>query len=610
MRIARTLALLLAACCGHAAASTVVWDNATGNGAWDVGKTANWNTGGSTPEATVFQQQDEVVFRGDGAGEVVLTPAGEEKNIIVSRLWVYGSEDYTFSAEEGFGSLTVIGALNKGGSGTLSIQTPVTYVDGGVKLGGGTLEVADDVTGFSGQDIQFTDSATLLVHGRTLGSISVDERAEAQIDAATVGSISGQGTLVKVSDGTLMLAGSNSVDLITLKQGTLVAMNGEIFADSGNALKLEGGTLDLGGFSCASTVELASGNTAAILNGALTNKIEGNGGFTKEGDDTLTIGYFDGFRTYNSYHGDTVVNGGILRAAADYAFGDYVGGDIIMNAGTLDLAGHRANNTMQARGDSTLLSNGGRLKSVLVDTHALTVVGKLETGSLDMQNGGDLKLLKGGSISLGSEVGDEEPVWDEKAVLSVLGEAEQATLHNVQIQGYSRITQGYSLFMGESAERSRIDDIDFTTEQDIWLSDLTIGADNSFTTTAKDGTITLWNDVTIDLSDATYQLLEDVYYFDLRGMFHCELQLGDVYLDATALKFDLQDAGVVLDFGDDVNITHDDSVRLGMKGYDTELKLAEGGKLEFHATAQTPEPATGTLGLLALAALSMRRRRK
>ena len=603
MRIARTLALLLAACCGHAAASTVVWNNNAGNGVWDVGKTANWNTGGSTPEATVFRQQDEVEFRGDGAGKVVLTPAGEEKNIIVSRLWVYGSEDYTFSAEEGFGSLTVIGALNKGGSGTLTIQTPAIYVDGGVKLGGGTLEVAASVAGFSGQNIQFTDNATLLVHGRGLQNVSISQSADAEIDSATIGSLSGTGTLVKVSDGALKLAESNSVDHITLKQGTLVAMNGEIFADSGNTLKLEGGTLDLGGFSCASTVELASGNTASILNGTLTNKVIGNGGFTKEGDDTLTIGYYDGFRTYNGYHGDTVVNGGTLRAAADNAFGDYDGGDIIMNAGTLDLAGHRANNTMQARGDSTLLSNGGRLKSVLVNTHALTVEGKLETGSLDIQGDGDLKLLKGGSISLGSKSGDEEPVWEEKASLAVLGEAEQATLHNVQIQGYS-------WFMGESAERSRIDDIDFTAGQNIEFSDLTIGADNSFTTTAKDGTITLWNDVTIDLSDATYQLLEDVYYFDLTGMFHCELQLGDVYLDATALKFDLQDAGVVLDFGDDVNITHDDSVRLGMKGYDTELKRAEGGALVFHATVQTPEPATGTLGLLALAAFSMRRRRR
>ena len=527
MKIARTLVLLLAACCGHAAAKTIVWDNAAGNGVWDVGKTANWNTGGSTPEATVFLQNDHVEFRGDGAGEIVLTPAGEEKNIKVSSVLVYGSGDYTFSAAEGFGSLTVKGALNKGGSGTL----------------------------------------------------------------------------VKVSDGTLMLSGRNSVDHITLKQGTLVAMNGEIFADSGNALKLEGGTLDLGGFSCASTVELASGNTATILNGTLANKVIGNGGFTKEGDGTLTIGYYDGFRTYNGYHGDTVVNGGTLRAAADNAFGDYDGGDIIMNAGTLDLAGHRANNTMQARGDSTLLSNGGRLKSVLVNTHALTVEGKLETGSLDIQGDGDLKLLKGGSISLGSKVGDEDPVWEEKASLALLGEAEQATLHNVQIQGYR-------WFMGESAERSRIDDIDFTTGQDIEFSDLTIGADNSFTTTAKNGTITLWNDVTIDLSDATYRLLEDVYYFDLTGMFHCDLLLGDVYLNATALEFGLQDAGVVLDFGDDVNITHDDSVRLGMKGYDTELKRAEGGALVFHATVQTPEPATGTLGLLALAALSMRRRRK
>lgn len=589
----------------QAAASTIVWDNAAGDGVWDVGKTANWNTGGSTPEATVFRQDDHVEFRGDGAGKVVLTPAGEAADIKVSSVLVYGIADYTFSAAEGFGSLTVKGALNKGGSGTLTIQTPAIYVDGGVKLGGGTLEVAASVAGFSGQNIQFTDNATLLVHGRELQNVSISQSAEAEIDSATIGSLSGTGTLVKVSDGVLMLAESNSVDHITLKQGTLMAMNGEIFADSGNTLKLEGGTLDLGGFSCASTVELAGDNTATILNGALTNKIEGNGGFTKEGDETLTIGYFDGTSTYNGYHGDTVVNGGTLRAAADNAFGDYDGGDIIMNAGTLDLAGHRANNTMQARGDSTLLSNGGRLKSVLVDTHALTVEGKLETGSLNMQNGGDLKLQKGGSISLGREEQDEtevEPAWKDKAALAVLGEAEQATLHNVQIQGYS-------WFMGESAERSRIDDIEFTTGQNIGFQDLTIGADNSFTTTAKNGTITLWNDVTIDLSDATYRLLEDVYYFDLTGMFHCELQLGDVYLNATALKFGLQDATVQLDFGDDVHITHDDSVRLGMVGYDTELKRAEGGALVFHAVAQMPEPATGTLSLLALAALAARRRR-
>ena len=338
MRIARTLALLLAACCGHAAAETIVWDNAAGNGVWDVGKTANWNTGGSTPEATVFRQDDLVEFRGDGAGNVVLTPAGEAADIKVSRVLVYGIADYTFSAAEGFGSLTVKGPLNKGGSGTLTIQTPAIYVDGGVKLDGGTLEVAASVAGFSGQDIQFTDNATLLVHGRELQNVTISKSAEAEIDSATIGSLSGTGTLVKVSDGVLMLAESNSVDHITLKQGTLVAMNREIFADSGNTLKLEGGTLDLGGFSCASTVELASGNTAAILNGALTNKIEGNGGFTKEGDGTLTIGYYDGFRTYNSYHGDTVVNGGTLCAAADYAFGgdnDGNGGDIIMNAGTL-----------------------------------------------------------------------------------------------------------------------------------------------------------------------------------------------------------------------------------------------------------------------------------
>lgn len=604
MRTTHTLSILLSMLGAlQAAASTIVWDNAAGDGVWDVGKTANWNTGGSPPEATVFQQYDYVEFRGNGAGEVVLSPAGDVKDIHAYDITVYGSGDYTFTAANDFSNLHIHGSLNKGGSGKLTIQTPNTHMDGTVNLGGGTLEVADYVTGFSGKDIQFTDSATLLAHGRELQNISINQRAEAAIDTATISSLSGTGTLVKVSDGTLMLAGSNSVDHITLKQGTLVAQNDRIFDDSYNELKLEGGTLDLSGFACASKVELVSDNTATILNGALTNEIWGNGGFTKEGDGTLTIGYFDDFSTYNHYFGDTVVNGGTLCAAADNAFGSE--GDIIMNAGTLDLAGHRANNTMQARGDSTLLSNGGRLNSVLVDTHALTVKGKLETGSLDIQSGGDLKLQKGGSISLGREEQDEtevEPAWKDKAALAVLGEAEQATLHNVQIQGYG-------LFMGESAERSRIDDIDFTTGQNIGFWGLSIGADNSFTTTAEKGTITLFNDVTIDLSDATYQLLEDVYYFDLTGMFHCELQLVDVYLDATDLNLNLADATVKLDFGDQVNITQTESLRLGLTGYDTELTTAQGGMLTFKATVQTPEPATGTMCLLAFLALGARRRR-
>lgn len=86
------------------------------------------------------------------------------KDIHAYSITVYRPADYTFTAGYDFSNLHIHGSLNKGGSGKLTIQTRNTHVDGAVNRGGGTLEVADCVTGFCGKDIQFTDSATLPVH--------------------------------------------------------------------------------------------------------------------------------------------------------------------------------------------------------------------------------------------------------------------------------------------------------------------------------------------------------------------------------------------------------------------------------------------------------------
>lgn len=171
---------------------------------------------------------------------------------------------------------------------------------------------------------------------------------------------------------------------------------------------------------------------------------------------------------------------------------------------------------------------------------------------------------------------------------------------------------------GQGQDASMADGLKIESEADLLIEKMTITSNNSISVGSN--TITL-KDVTIDLSAATYELVENVCWYDLSGLFHCEVDMDKVTFDASDLVLpeglDSAVVGVGFKFEDSATgvpgvtpLGSNLQVNIGERM----LSAAEiqGNTVLFKGlvSGNVPEPATGTLSLLALAALAARRRKK
>ncbi len=158
------------------------------------------------------------------------------------------------------------------------------------------------------------------------------------------------------------------------------------------------------------------------------------------------------------------------------------------------------------------------------------------------------------------------------------------------------------------------DGLEIQSESDLLIKSMTITANNEIYVGGN--TITL-SDVTIKHSQTTYKLVEGVYDFKLSDLFHCSVDMADVTFEASELSlpkgFNPESNGIAFDLGD-AELTSESAGRditLLMGGYASQtMSIDVQGNPVFTALVPTPEPTTGTLGLLALCTLSARRRRK
>ena len=187
-----------------------------------------------------------------------------------------------------------------------------------------------------------------------------------------------------------------------------------------------------------------------------------------------------------------------------------------------------------------------------------------------------------------------------------LDEAEPGLLKELSVSG--------GLIAGTGRASSLADGLEITSESDLMIKSMTITTDNEIY--VGQHIITL-QDVTIKLSDDICKLKERTFYFDLTYLINCDLMMENVLLDASDLTlpqgFDPATDTVAFDFGPDVTIDKEtaNNLTLLMGDYlSTTANLGTPGQVLFTALVPIPEPTTGTLSLLALAALAARRRRK
>lgn len=251
------------------------------------------------------------------------------------------------------GAISGAGALVKAGTGTVILGGASTYT-GTTTITGGTLAMGHaqalgatrlvtidangtlDLNGFSATFNRVDGTGTVALGG---GRFTLDIGGSFTF----AGTISGNGTFVKSSAGTLTLTGVNTNSGVTnVQAGTLQAGAAGAFSANSTLSVASGATADLAGFS--QTVGALDGNgsvslgSASLITGAnnadttFGGGINGSGSVTKIGTGTWTLS------GNNQFTGATTIAGGTLRIGAPGALGR-TSGVTVASAGTLDLNG-------------------------------------------------------------------------------------------------------------------------------------------------------------------------------------------------------------------------------------------------------------------------------
>lgn len=259
---------------------------------WDL-TSANW-----TGDDTMFADGDNVTFNNSGNNAVAVDLVGVITPVAIN---VNASQDYTIGTTTS-GSLGGTSAINKTGSGKLTLTTVNTFVgkttinggtisiDAGNKLGAapGTF-VADQLT-LNGGALQVTASGSINANrGTTLGASGGTINVDPGVNFTNTPVTTGPGNLTKIGSGLLRLPTANTYSGNTvISNGTLSVGNANAFGSG--TIVLAGGTID---FPTATTIANSvqvtddstlsfgtTGNSAVVLNGL---------GLTGSSGKTLTI---------------------------------------------------------------------------------------------------------------------------------------------------------------------------------------------------------------------------------------------------------------------------------------------------------------------------------
>jgi fibronectin-binding autotransporter adhesin len=337
---------------------------------------------------------------------------------IQSGNFVIGDRDITGANSSSHGEMVQTGGtvrVNPGAGLFLSgFDNAGAAIDGRYDLLGGTLEVGG--TGLTARYNNGTATYVFNLGGGTIKvigsqlSTSVDATlvngSESVIDTNGLGAVfsgvlGGTGGLAKLGGGTLSLqnGGNSFTGGIRVEAGTLTATVDGALPD-GNALAINGGTLDLNGFGLQATALSGSGGTLHLGTATLTldqavdtvfaGAIEGDGGLTKNGAGQLELTGTSG------YAGATAVTGGTLVVNGSIA------NSLVTLSGDARLGGNATLGGLVVQGGTTL-APGNSIGTVNV-TDATFIAGSTFEVEIDSAGNSDLLDASGTVTILGGTV--------------------------------------------------------------------------------------------------------------------------------------------------------------------------------------------------------------
>ncbi len=369
----------------------LVWKGDGLTNRWDVGTSTNWLTAGNP---TAFYQSDRVTFDNTGTNAPAVQLTGR---LTVNRLTVTADQAYTLTG----GSIGGSGALEKSGSGTLTLQ-PADIGDntyaGGTVVNGGTLNLyghnlQGSVVGTGPLQVN-TGAVVVAFSSNPLGQYSGATLARLVVNGGTyladayhhLNSLTLSGGLVGVR------AGVAQVDGLDFNTWTATSPAITVQASTNTATVASKLTL-----RAATTLDVANG--AGITDCLLSGAMAGTGPLTKNGAGKAVLtGLAD-------YTGATTVNGGTFAITG--------GGRVYANRAWDSRAFTVNNAQLEIDGwllDACLGKNNYTAGNLVLNNARLVYVGTSNavTGPTDASNGRAFTIGAGGATL---EVANADATW-------------------------------------------------------------------------------------------------------------------------------------------------------------------------------------------------------
>ena len=573
-----------------------VWDNRTES--WMLGEYRYSNTDGM-----------DVVFGDTGSGNVYLSGTLAPKSVLVENS---KNHDYCFMR---YGSLTGGMQLIKDGEGKLAIANTTNDYTGGTIIKGGTLQMGNENALGSG-DVTLM-GGTLDLGGHTLSN-NVNVNGSGHIANGTVsGNLNladnasftwEEGSFLELT-GSITLGNKTTLDLGKHTLPENVILNGyNTYIGNGSInhdLAVERGVLYLAGnIDGTGNIILGSGAWLRLAGYTLSNnvilkKYAVVGGGTLDSD--LTVGEDQILTIEDDLKGKgNIILGDFSTLALATLSGTLSGTlskSVILN-GRAHILGYGT-----ISGDLILADNTSFLWSSVFLDDGVQLTGNIALGKSTLLDLGSKTLSA--SVKLGKNSTITAYSGSSNTTIKTRESADSALLEKVSVSD--------GLIAGTDRQASLADGLYIQSEANLLIESMTITANNEIH--VGEHTITL-NLVTIDLSQAKYELVGTDYYFQLQDLINCKLEMDDVVFDASGLElpegFDSGVNGIGMDFGTDVTIDPQTArnLTLLMGGDWSQTMSLVDGKPVFTALVPTPEPTTGVLSVLGLGLLAGRRRRR
>jgi fibronectin-binding autotransporter adhesin len=334
----------------------ITWSGVNGT-SWDL-TTFNWTNSDGT--ATVYRQiTNGSVIAGDSVtfDNTLTNSIPQPTNVNLTAVFypfpvvVNSTLPYSIGGTGGLAGSsgnTGIAYLTKNNTSSLTLLTSNSFT-GGLAINAGTVIITNDFSLGANASVVTLNGGTLQVNGNTINNArTFSVPATSSIGVATNvtaqfgGAITGGGGLIKTDNGTLVLAGTNSIrGPLTVNQGTLTTLGTNVLATVpiiGNAAGFNG-VLNIAGGSFQANTNTGSASISSLVIGG----VAGAAGDVVMSSGTLTVNrqLAVGSADYGAFSqsGGTTTIGGFIACGgtADGGIFNQSGGTIGMNGSSVTI---------------------------------------------------------------------------------------------------------------------------------------------------------------------------------------------------------------------------------------------------------------------------------